>query len=115
MPKYNPDTSHWDADDEDEPEPDPAVRVGNHSLWINDERDAIERYDGLQWWFVIEDGLITGIDLSHYCPGPSHTDPIGWRAWEDVPEPVQNVVLWELNAEEASEVVDFDACREVAD
>ena len=116
MAKYSVPDGHWDAIDEaDSAAAAPPVSVGNHALWINDEREEIERYDGLQWWFIIEDGTITGIDLGHYCPGPSHIDPMGFRAWDDVPEAVQRVVLRELNADSAEDVVDFEACAEVAE
>ena len=115
MPKYNVPDGHWDDPEPEEPPEDPHVYTDSHILSVNDERPEIEKYDGLQWWFLIDDGMITGIDLSHYCPGPSHTDPIGFRAWEDVPGRVQRVVLRELNAADASEVVDIEACAEVAD
>lgn len=112
--KYSIPDDHWDDEDEDEPT-NPDVYTGSHVLYINDERDEIERYNGLQWWFLFDEGVITGIDVSHYCPGPGHTDPMGFRRWDDVPAPVQAQVLTELNAESTDEVVDIEAVNDVAD
>lgn len=117
MTKYEiPDDYEWA--DEKEPEQGrdkPRVYANTHTLVINDEREEIERYEGLQWYFLIDDGVVTGVDLGHYCPGPSHTDPMGFVAWSDVPDQVQRTVLRELNAREAEDVVDIEATEEVAE
>lgn len=108
---YEDDEEAKDEVDED------AVFVGTHYLEILDEREEIERYNGLAWRLHFDDEtrLITGIGKAHYCPGPSHTDPMGYVAWNDVPEPVQERVLNELNVDEASEVVDVEATAEAAE
>lgn len=84
------------------------VEVGHHMLTIKDERESIETYDGFQWSFLIDDGTITAVDQSHYCPGPSHVDPMAFVAWGDVPEAVQRVALREMNGA-VEEVVDVEA------
>lgn len=103
----------WTADEPDHPE-DQAIEIDHH-IRIKDERDAIERYNGLVWRPVIKDGVVTAIDKSHYCPGPGHTDPMGFVAWSDVPGPVQKAILQALRANTAEEVVDIEATEEVAD
>jgi hypothetical protein len=100
------------------PEPNPAdhVAVGTHYLTVNDEREAIEDYNGLQWTFVTEQGTITAVDCSHYCPGPGHVDPMGFRAWGDVPEAVRNEALSALNGHGCeSEGVDIEAINDAAE
>lgn len=117
MSKYEiPEDHEWA--DEKQPEngrEEPRVRVGMHFLETYDERESIERYNGLVWSPVIDDGTITGVGVSHYCPGPSHTDPMGFRAWDDVPGAVKRKILLALNATDESEIVDVEATREVAD
>lgn len=101
-----------------EPEPDPAdrVEIGTHYLTVNDERETIEDYNGLQWTFVTDAGTITAVDCAHYCPGPSHVDPMGLRAWGEVPEPVRNEALSALNGHgRESEVVDVEAINDAAE
>ncbi|RLM32648.1 hypothetical protein [Haloarcula sp. Atlit-120R] len=101
-----------------EPETEPAdhVNVGTHYLTVNDEREAIEQYNGLQWTFVIEAGTITAVDCSHYCPGPGHVDPMGFRAWDDVPELVRDEALSALNGHgREGDVVDIEAVDEAAE
>lgn len=115
MAKYSVPEDHWDEDEDPPDDTSPVVNVSMHSLVVNDERPVIERYNGLQWRFLIDEGTITAVDKSHYCPGPGHVDPMGFRAWSDVPETVKRVVLRELNATEASEVVDVEATEEVAE
>lgn len=117
MSKYALSDDHeWADEQEAAQERDtPRVTVDMHTLVINDEREEIERYNGLQWWFVIADGLITGVDVSHYCPGPGHTDPMGFVSWADVPKQVQSAVLRELNARDAGEVVDIEAIADIAE
>lgn len=106
----------WSEDDDFQEEPaSEAVTVAHHMLTINDERDAIDRYNGLKWRFIIDDGTITAVDKSHYCPGPGHTDPMGFRAWGDVPSLVQKRVLEEMNASSADEIVDIGATEEAAE
>lgn len=103
----------WESDDE---QPDPeVVNVGHHHLTILDTREEIERYNGLEWRIIIEDGMVTIVDVGHYCPGPGHIDPIGFVAWNDVPEPVKTIILDELNAESAEEVVDIQAINELGE
>lgn len=112
--KYHVPDDHWEDDSEPEPVTAP-VEVSRHTLAVNDESDQIGRYNGIQWHFVIDEGTITACDKSHYCPGPGHTDPMGFRAWGDVPDRVQRVVLRELNVSTAPEVVDIEATEEVAE
>lgn len=118
MSKYQIRDDHEWAD-EKEPEQGrekPRVHVDMHLLVINDEREEIERYNGLQWRFIFDgDRMINGVDVSHYCPGPSHVDPMGFVSWDDVPDQVRRVVLRDLNADDASEVVDIEATREIAE
>lgn len=113
-PKYSVDDGHWEMDDEPEHPEDQAIETSHH-IRINDERDSIERYNGLQWWCIVEDGVVTAIDKSHYCPGPGHTDPMGFRGWSDVPGPVQKAILNELNASGAEDVIDIEATEDVAE
>lgn len=115
--KYSVPDGHWEKyDEDDEPAESDAVEVGMHFLEIYDERQSIDRYNGLVWHFVFDDdNRITGVDLSHYCPRPGHTDPMGFRRWDQVPIAVQEAVLDALNADRADEVVDRDACAEVVD
>lgn len=90
-----------------------TITVDLH-LTINDERDCIEQYNGLQWWFVFgDDNRINGIDVAHYCTGPGHTDPMGFVSWNRVPTVIQERVLETLNADTAEEVVDVEATEEV--
>lgn len=96
----------------DDGEPAASVDVHMHSLVVNHEPEE-SRYNGLQYWFLIDDGTITGVDKQHYCPGPGHTDPMDFVAWGDVPAAVRRTVLAELNAESADEVVDVEATEEV--
>lgn len=106
----------WSEDDDFQEEPaSEAVEVSRHTLVINDERDAIDRYNGLKWMFLIDEGIVTAIDKSHYCPGPGHTDPMGFEGWSDVPSLVQKRVLEEMNASRAEDVVDIDRTEEVAE
>lgn len=101
-----------------DPEPDPAdhVDVGTHYLTVNDERPAIEDYNGLQWTFVTDDGTITAVDCAHYCPGPGHVDPMGFRRWGEVPDPVREAALSALNGHgRENEVVDQQAIDEAAE
>jgi hypothetical protein len=114
--KYSVPDDHWDEDDE-EPETDPAVRVGTHHLEIYDERDSIERYNGLVWSAVIEDGTIVGVSKAHYCPGPMNRDLIGPVAWGDIPRPVRRAFVNALNGHPngGDGVVDIPAIQEVAD
>lgn len=114
MSKYSVSDGHLEEDEQDREPAGPAVEVDHH-LIVNDERDEIERYNGLQWRFIFEDAEIVAVDKSHYCPGPGHTDPMGFRAWSDVPETVQNAVLQTMNADGASEVVNLEECEEVAE
>ncbi|WP_135306317.1 hypothetical protein [Haloarcula amylovorans] len=108
-----------DALDEDTnpaPEPEPAVEVGTHFLTVNDERDAIEDYNGLQWSFVIEQGTIIAVDCAHYCPGPGHVDPMGFRAWGDVPQLVREEALSALNGHgREDEIVDVESIDQAAE
>lgn len=113
-PKYDIPDDHWSKTAEPEPANAP-VEVSRHTLVVNDESDQIDRYNGIQWRFVIEGGTITACDKSHYCPGPGHTDPMGFRAWGDIPDRVQRSVLRELNANAAPQVVDIEATEEVAE
>lgn len=117
MSKYSVSDDHeWDDEKQQENGRDkPRVRVGMHFLEIYDERECIERYNGLVWSPVLDEGTITAVAVDHYCPGPSHTDPMGYRAWGDVPAIVQREILTALNVRNASEVVDIEATREVAD
>jgi hypothetical protein len=117
MTKYSiPDDYEWADEKEQEQGRDkPRVYTDHHVLVMNDEREEIDRYNGLQWYFLIDDGTITGVDVSHYCPGPGHTDPMGFVGWSDVPDRVQRAVLRELNAREVSDVVDIEATEEVAE
>lgn len=104
-----------------EPEPDeredPRVSVGTHYLTVNDERDEIEKYNGLQWTFVmLDDGTITAVDCAHYCPGPGHTDPMGFRRWDQVPRRVQRKALRALNGlGREAEIVDEEQINEAAE
>lgn len=115
MTKYEiPDDYEWaDEKEPDEPEAQP-VTVGTHFLTVNDERDGIEKYNGLQWSFLIDEGTITAVDKSHYCPGPSHMDPIGFAAWSDVPRQVRECALDALNGS-VEEIVDVEAVDEAAE
>lgn len=117
MSKYEiPDGHEWaDEKDQENGREEPRVRVGTHFLEIYDERESIEQYNGLVWSPLIDDGMITGVAVSHYCPGPSHTDPMGFRAWDDVPTSVQRKILNALNATDARDIVDVEETREVAD
>lgn len=110
------DNHNWEDEEDAEPDED-AVFVGTHFLEILDERESIEQYNGLAWMFHFdeESRLISGVGKSHYCPGPSHTDPMGFVAWDDLPELVREAALDELNAEEASEIVDVEATAEAAE
>lgn len=102
----------WTDPEPDPVDPDGPVEVSHHLLTINDERESIEKYNGLQWSFVIDDGTITAVGKSHYCPGPSHVDPMGSVAWDDVPGLVQRAALRELNGT-TEEIVDVEATEEV--
>lgn len=115
--KYSIPDDHWDEDEEDSPESRRNVRVGTHFLEIYDERPHVERmgYNGLVWHPLIEDGRITAVDVQHYCPGPGHTDPMGLRAWDEVPPSVRETVLDALGAEKATDVVDIRATEEAAE
>jgi hypothetical protein len=116
--KYSVPDDHWEDGSEEDPEPQaPAVRTGTHFIEIYDERPAVERmgYNGLVWTPVIDEGTITAVAVDHYCPGPMHTDPMGYRAWEAVPPSVKQAMLDALNADDAEAVVDIEATREVAD
>jgi len=107
-----------DAFEEEEPEtePDPRVEVGTHFLEINDEREAIEKYNGLVWSFLIDDGTVTAVSVSHYCPGPGHTDPMGFRSWDAVPGRVKRKGISALNGlGREDEVVDIQAVNEAAE
>ena len=104
------DDDHWDEVDEE-----PAHVSVRHTMRINDERPEIDRYNGFVWWVIIEDGVVRAIEQSHYCPGPGHTDPMGFREWEDVPQEVQNEILDAINAEAAGGHIDFVACAEAAE
>jgi len=101
------------VDDEPEQHEDEPIEV-DHFITIKDERDAIERYNGLVWRPIIEDGVVTAVDKSHYCPGPGHTDPMGCVAWSDVPTPVQKAILQALNTSE-KQAVDIEATEEAAE
>lgn len=118
MRKYEVAEDHEWAD-EQEPEQGrekPRVHVDMHLLVINDEREEIERYNGLQWSFMFDDdGMIYGVDVRHYCPGPGHVDPMGFVSWDDVPNQVRRTVLRELNATHSRGVVDIESTREVAE
>lgn len=80
---------------------------------VDAERECIERYNGLVWCPVLDEGTITAVAVDHYCPGPSHTDLMGFREWDDVPTRVQQKILTALNVRNASEVVDIEATSEV--
>lgn len=115
--KYSVPDGHWEPDESDDHDgsDESPVSVDIH-LDVCDEREEIEGYNGFRWTFVFNDeGMIHGVDKSHYCPGPGHTDPMGFRAWADVPEEVCEVVLERMNADEASEIVDIEATEEVAE
>lgn len=103
----------WTAEEAEHPE-DEAIEIDHH-IRIYDERDAIERYNGLVWRPIIDDGVVTAIDKSHYCPGRGHTDPMGFVGWSEVPGPVQKTILQALGVTSAEEVVDTDATEEVAE
>ena len=76
MPKYNPDTSHWDEDDQDDSDvdPRPRVEINTHSIVIDRFVDGryIDRY---RWRFAIDDRTVVGwtrTDIEHngtkdYC------------------------------------------------
>lgn len=115
--KHHVPEDHWDDDETEQGRGEPDVRVGMHSLEVHDERPAVERmgYNGLVWRTSIEDGRVTAIDVSHYCPGPGHTDPMGLRAWDDVPTAVQKTILGALGAQRPTDVVDIMATEEVAE
>lgn len=114
MPKYSVPDDHWEEDDEQELEPkERPVRVGTHILEVYDEREDAHRYNGIVYQPIIEDGTIMAVALGHYCPGPSSRDPMGFRAWGDVPAPVRRTILDALNAE-ADDIVDVEATEEVA-
>jgi len=116
--KYSiPDDHEWADENTGENGRDrPRVHVATHHLLVNDEREEIDRYDGLQWRFLFDDsGKIHAVDLSHYCPGPTHTDPMGFVAWNDVPDRVRQTVRRALNARVDEEIVDIPATREVAE
>lgn len=103
--KYEIDDDHeWT----DEQEPDPpergSVEVQNHVVRVNDERDSIDDYNGFVWRFIVEDGTITAVDQEHYCLGPGHTDPMGFRRWKDVPGPVKRAALSAINGTEEEHV-----------
>lgn len=116
MAKYEiPDDHEWADEKQEKGRDKPRVHVAHHFLTINDEREEIERYNGLEWSFFFRDGMVAGVDVSHYCPGPSHTDPMGFVAWSDVPEQVRRTLLRELHAREASDVVDIEATEEGAE
>jgi len=101
---------------ETEPNPSDHVEVGTHYLTVNDERPAIEDYNGLQWTFVTEHGTITAVDCAHYCPGPTHVDPMGLRTWDEVPEPVRDEALSALNAHgREDEIVATEQIAEAAE
>jgi len=115
MPKYDPDTSHWDEDDDPpQVDEDAPVSVGHHSLEVRDERDSIERYNGFTWSAVIEDGQIVAVDQQHYCPGPGHTDPMGFSRWDEVPQLVRKQFLASLNGTE-DEVVNVERVNEAGE
>ena len=75
MPKYTPDTSHWDEDDElDDVDPRPRVETNTHSIVI--DRFVDERYlDRFRWRFAVQDRTVVGwtrSDIEHngtedYC------------------------------------------------
>lgn len=114
--KYSIPDDHWDEEPETGSQ-QPDVRVGTHFLEIHDERPAAERmgYNGLVWHPLIEDGRITAVNVDDYCPGPGHTDPMGLRAWDDVPPSVRKTILDALGAEKATDVVDIKATEEAAE
>jgi len=116
MTKYSVEDGHWDEDADSESRSS-DVRVGTHHLEIYDERPHVERrgYNGLVWRPLIEDGRITAVDVQHYCPGPGHTDPMGLRAWDEVPPSVRETILDALGAEKATDVVDIQATEEAAE
>lgn len=114
MAKYSVPDDHWEEDEEELDETSPAVTADIH-LKVYDERDSIERYNGFEWWFLVEDGTIVGVEKGHYCPSRGHIDPMGPRGWSDVPEQVQREVLRQLNVRDASEVVDIERTEELAD
>jgi len=102
--------------DEGEVEPEPVAEVRSHFLEVKDERDEIEKYNGLLWSFVLEDGTITAVSVSHYCPGPSHTDPMGFRSWDAVPGRVKRKGISALNGlGREDEIVDIEAVNEAAE
>ncbi|MWG36530.1 hypothetical protein [Halomarina oriensis] len=114
MSKYAVPEGHWDEDTGDDAGDDEPVYVDTHFLTINDERDSIERYNGLQYDFVLEDGVIVGIHQSHYCPGPGHTDPMGYVAWGELPRTVRLTALDALHERSPRHCVDVEACAEAA-
>jgi len=105
MSKYEiPDDYEWADEEEPNPPERGVVEAENHTVRVRDERDSIERYNGFVWTFIIEDGIITAVDQAHYCPGPSHTDPMGFRSWRDVPGLVRREALNAINGTEEEHV-----------
>lgn len=114
MTKYSVPNDHWEEEEEELKDTSPAVTAEMH-LKVYDERDSIERYNGLEWWFSMEGGTIVAVQKGHYCPGRGHIDPMGPRGWSDVPEQVRREVLRQLNVTDATEVVDIERTEELAE
>ena len=109
------DDDHWEEVDEDDDTEETTHVSVRHTMRVNDERPEIDRYNGFVWWVIIEDGVVTAIEQSHYCPGPGHTDPMGFREWGDVPTEVRDAILESMNADSVTEVVDIERCAEAAE
>jgi len=109
---------HWEEDDEDDAEAadeadvESVVQVADHTIVVDDDRDAHDYEHGIRWHFGIEDGDIVFADCGHYFENRTQWDPMGPPAWGAIPTIVKARVASELGVapdEDLDERVDFDS------
>jgi len=96
--KYSiPDDHEW-ADEKEQTTEDgrPIIAVQDHTIRINDNRDAHGYQYGLEWFFGFEDGTLSGYSVGHYLEGRTQADPMNAPAWQDVPEGVKAKLRTEM-------------------
>jgi len=102
---------HWERVAEAEAEPEsiddqrPPVEVDQHTIWIDDNREATGYEYGIQYIFSVEEGTVVGWTKSHYLEGRTQADYMATPSWDEIPTIVREAVRRELDVEE----VDVDA------
>lgn len=104
MSKYNVPDGHWDEEDQPDVDVEPPLEVTRHAITIDDRRDAHGYEHGLEWTFMVEDGVVTGYYKGHWLEGRTQSDPMLSPAWKDIPLVIKARLATELNVDGADAI-----------